>query len=290
MASPPRRGIDDAAAGNQEADVHRQYPFQHGHPHRDSVLHLIQNHRALAVRDFRTEFAPAIDRARMHHDDVGFRQRQMLQPQAIETEIFARRHRRFVLPFQLHAQHHDHVGIADRFRHFVSQPHAGRELLQFARNERRRSAKHDVRAEFREQMNIGAGHAAVRDIADDRDAQAFERGARSRIVRASSSACVGCSCVPSPALTIGICRCRARKCGAPEAAWRITMAFGRIATSVFSVSTSDSPFETLDPCAAIETVSAPSRFAAISKLTRVRVEASKNRLTIILPRSASRRR
>ena len=27
---------------------------------------------------------------------------------------------------------------------------------------------------------------------------------RSRMVRASSSACVGCSCVPSPALTIGI--------------------------------------------------------------------------------------
>ena len=101
---------------------------------------------------------------------------------------------------------------------------------------------------------------------------------------------MGCSCVPSPALTIGICRCRARKCGAPDAAWRITIAFGRIATSVFSVSTSDSPFDTLDACAAIETVSAPSRLAAISKLTRVRVEASKNRLTIILPRSASRRR
>jgi hypothetical protein len=73
----------------------------------------------------------------------------------------------------------------------------------------------------------------------------------------------------------GICRCRARKCGAPEAAWRITMAFGRMAASVFSVSTSDSPFETLEPCAAMETVSAPRRLAAISKLVRVRVEASK---------------
>ena len=37
----------------------------------------------------------------------------------------------------------------------------------------------------------------------------------------------------------------------------------------------------------IETASAPSRLAAISKLVRVRVEASKNRLTIILPRSVS---
>src|SRR4029450_5679183 len=95
--------------------------------------------------------------------------------------------------------------------------------------------------------------------------------------------------VPSPALMIGIGRWRARKCGAPEAAWRITIAFGRIAASVFSVSTSDSPLETLDPDAVIETASAPSRLAAISKLVRVRVEASKNRLTIIFPRKESRR-
>ena len=69
----------------------------------------------------------------------------------------------------------------------------------------------------------------------------------------------------------------------------MTIAFGRIAASVFSVSTSDSPFETLDPDAVIDTASAPSRFAAISKLVRVRVDASKNKLTIIFPRSESRR-
>src|ERR1039457_2627386 len=65
------------------------------------------------------------------------------------------------------------------------------------------------------------------------------------------------------------------------------MASGRIAPSVFSVSTSDSPLLTLDPDAVIDTASAPRRLAAISKLVRVRVEASKNRLTIILPRSVS---
>ena len=61
------------------------------------------------------------------------------------------------------------------------------------------------------------------------------------------------------------------------------MASGRMATSVFSVSTSDSPFETLEPAAVMEMASAPSRLAAISKLVRVRVEASKNRLTIMRP-------
>ncbi len=54
----------------------------------------------------------------------------------------------------------------------------------------------------------------------------------------------------------------------------MTMASGRIAASVFSVSTSDSPLVTLEPEAVIDTASAPSRFAAISKLVRVRVEAS----------------
>ena len=67
----------------------------------------------------------------------------------------------------------------------------------------------------------------------------------------------------------------------------MTMAFGRMAASVFSVSTSDSPFETLEPEAAMEMASAPRRLAAISKLVRVRVEASKKRLTIIFPRSVS---
>ena len=75
--------------------------------------------------------------------------------------------------------------------------------------------------------------------------------------------------------------------GAPEAAWRMTIASGRMATSVFRVSTSDSPLDTLDAVAVIEMVSAPSRFAAISKLVRVRVEASKNKLTTIRPRSRS---
>jgi len=53
------------------------------------------------------------------------------------------------------------------------------------------------------------------------------------------------------------------------------------------VSTSDSPLDTLDPLAVIDTESAPNRFAAISKLVRVRVEDSKKRFTTILPRSKS---
>ena len=65
------------------------------------------------------------------------------------------------------------------------------------------------------------------------------------------------------------------------------MAFGRMAASVFSVSTRDSPLVTLDAEAVIDTESAPRRLAAISKLVRVRVDVSKNRFTTIRSRSRS---
>ena len=59
----------------------------------------------------------------------------------------------------------------------------------------------------------------------------------------------------------------------------------RIASRLRAVSTSVSPFDTLDPDAATLTVSAESRFSANSNEMRVRVDASKNRLTIVEPRS-----
>ena len=52
------------------------------------------------------------------------------------------------------------------------------------------------------------------------------------------------------------------------------------------MSSSDSPFSTELPFAAKESASAESHFSAVSKEKRVRVEASKNRLTTMRPRSA----
>src|SRR5215210_3021603 len=60
----------------------------------------------------------------------------------------------------------------------------------------------------------------------------------------------------------------------------------RIASRFLAVSTKVSPLLTDDPTAATFTVSAERRFSANSNEIRVRVEASKNRLTIVLPRSA----
>jgi hypothetical protein len=60
----------------------------------------------------------------------------------------------------------------------------------------------------------------------------------------------------------------------------------RMASRLRAVSTRVSPFDTELPALATFTVSALSRFSANSNEIRVRVEASKNRLTMVLPRSA----
>ena len=96
----------------------------------------------------------------------------------------------------------------------------------------------------------------------------------SRRVSASSSAWVGWAWVPSPALITRRPVLRAARCAAPDEAWRSTTVVTPVRSSVRSVSTSDSPLTTLLPATDRSTVVAPSAFAASSKLTRVRVEAS----------------
>ena len=68
------------------------------------------------------------------------------------------------------------------------------------------------------------------------------RPLRRRMVKASSSAWVGCSPVPSPALITGQSMMSATSRGAPLVPWRITRQSGRIAFSVRAVSSSVSPF------------------------------------------------
>src|SRR4051812_25194146 len=105
------------------------------------------------------------------------------------------------------------------------------------------------------------------------------------MVYASSSAWVGCSWVPSPALTTLPFTHWASRCGAPEAGCRTTIASDPIASSVSAVSLRLSPLETLLPLAEKLMTSAESRLAASSKEMRVRVESSKKRLTTVRPRS-----
>jgi hypothetical protein len=106
------------------------------------------------------------------------------------------------------------------------------------------------------------------------------------MVNASSRAWVGCSWVPSPALSTlpRIQPVPARRCGAPLAQCRTTTASAPIASSVSAVSLRLSPLVTLEPFAEKLITSALRRLAAASNEIRVRVESSKNRLTTVRPR------
>ena len=112
---------------------------------------------------------------------------------------------------------------------------------------------------------------------------------RRRIVSASSSAWVGCSCRPSPAFSTAQFTFEASRFTAPDDGCRTTSRSGCIAFSVIAVSISVSPFFT-ELCATDMFITlAPSRLPASSKLACVRVEASKNMLIWVRPLSASAR-
>jgi hypothetical protein len=99
-------------------------------------------------------------------------------------------------------------------------------------------------------------------------------GNRPRIVYRSSRAWVGWACHPSPPLSTLPAKCSAARYGAPEAECRITSIWAPSACTVRIVSTSDSPLVTDELLAAMFTTSAERFFAATSKETRVRVDAS----------------
>ena len=99
-------------------------------------------------------------------------------------------------------------------------------------------------------------------------------GSRPRSVYRSSSAWLGCACQPSPPLSTDPPNTSAARYGAPDTEWRITSMSAPSASTVRTVSTSDSPFDTDDDEAAMLTTSADRFLAATSNETRVRVDAS----------------
>ncbi len=93
-------------------------------------------------------------------------------------------------------------------------------------------------------------------------------------MNASSSAWVGCSWVPSPALTTLPLTQPASRCGAPDAPCLITTASAPMACRVSAVSFRLSPLPTLEPLAEKLITSADSRLAAASNEILVLVESS----------------
>ena len=149
---------------------------------------------------------------------------------AEHVEVLAqRREERALHPLLLDAQHHDDVGVArpprrptsSRARRAARCPAASASAAR--RPTRRRRA-----------WSAAARSTAARGCAADR--RRWRPSARrcrflcSRIVNASSSACVGCSCMPSPALMMRERQMRDSRWHAPDEAWRSTIMSGAIAS------------------------------------------------------------
>ena len=94
---------------------------------------------------------------------------------AERREVLAQRREVAALhALELNAQHHDHVGAFDRFVDAGRDAHA--HLLQARRNQRRRRAHPHFGAELGQQQHVRSQHAAVQQVADDRDLQALAGG------------------------------------------------------------------------------------------------------------------
>ncbi|MCY1270905.1 hypothetical protein D9M70_194490 [compost metagenome] len=109
-----------------------------------------------------------------------------------------------------------------------------------------------------------------------------------RMVSMSSMPWVGWPWRPSPPLitaTLGL-TCSAMKCAAPESLWRTTNMSAAIASRLRRVSVSVSPLLVEEVETLRVMTSADRRWAASSKVVRVRVEFSKNTLHTVLPRSS----
>lgn len=110
--------------------------------------------------------------------------------QTVEAEIFAyRRHEGAGHALTLKAQHHDHIGIFqplpsnEDFRR--SYRHAGRRSVDGATTYPAPSCYEE---------NVGACDAGMQHIAANGDNQVFDSALARRMVSASRSAWVGCSC------------------------------------------------------------------------------------------------
>ena len=171
ITRPPFSNTFMRRRGSAESTPRQQ--IQHRHPHGHAVRDLLEDDRAGTVGDFRIDFDAAIHRPRVHHDDVAAGAAQPLGGQAEEREVFAqRRDEMTVHPLLLDTQHHHDVGTFDRL--VDGRGRADVEALDCRRHQRRRAAQADVRAHRLQQQDVRAQHAAVQQVADDRNPQPGE--------------------------------------------------------------------------------------------------------------------
>ena len=278
---------------------HGSAPGQHAHhrhAHGDAEGDLRQDHRLAAVGDRRVDLDAAVHRPRMHDDGVGLGQRQLFRRQAVGLEVFLRAgQQRALHALVLQAQHHDHVDALQAFAQVVEDAHARRPSARrrsaAGSSGRRRGSPARPAWSAR-----GSGERATRECSTSPTMATVSCGEVALVVadgvhveqalrRVGMAAVAGIDDVDVLARRWlpGAGRSgRARRCEA----WRTTNMSACMAARLSTVSSRVSPLAVLEVLMLRLMTSAERRLAAISKVVRVRVEFSKNRLNTLLPRSS----
>ncbi len=140
------------------------------HPHHEAGGDLLGDQRLRRVDHLAGELDAAVDRPRMHQ------QLAPAEPARVDLEVgrvlAERGDEALGHSLALQPQGVDDVGLSEpveRVRHLAA------ELLDPARDQRRRSADGDLGAHRLEGDQVGAGDAAVQDVADDPDPLSLQR-------------------------------------------------------------------------------------------------------------------
>src|SRR5579875_1065456 len=144
------------------------------HAHGEAVGDLFEDGRLRAVRDRRIDFEAANHGPWMEHQRIRASHAQTFARKLVAQDVFLGREGGFVQAFGLHAQNHDDIRIAQSFLDAGGAADIRRNGFKFARHPHGRAAQRDARAEFGKQMDIGARHAAVNDVPQNRDVPAIQ--------------------------------------------------------------------------------------------------------------------
>ena len=147
-----------------------QEQIEQSHAHGDSVGDLLEDTRLRAVGDFGSDFDAAIHRAGMKNDGIWLGEAESFCAELIKKNVVRGGKSRLVKALGLHAQNENDVSVFESFfdAEDASNGSAWRaNAFEFAGNPHRRAAEREAAAKFREQVNVRAGHAAVRNVAED---------------------------------------------------------------------------------------------------------------------------
>src|SRR3954451_8285219 len=146
---------------------------QHRHPNRQAVGHLLEDPALGAVGDVAADFDSSVHWAGVHDEDAGLAALEAVPGQAEEAGELSHAGELAALDaLELDAEHVNHIDLADDRVEVVDD--AGAQLFEAARQQGRRADEDYFGAELGQRPEVGAGDAAVDDVADDRDLESFD--------------------------------------------------------------------------------------------------------------------